>query len=382
MRPEIAKLVQQIHDTPGMAVFAIAGAGNQAITWVLGVGGASRTVLEIVVPYAQTSFAEFVGYEPEQTVSAETADDLARAAYRRAVHLRISDAPVFGIACTATIATDRTKRGEHRCHVSVWSGTDLTTYSLTLEKGLREREGEDEVVSLLVMRALAESLGIGFDLPMGLSRAEKVIGRSILYDDPIAALADGHIECVIIDESGTQTADGTHEGVVLPGSFNPLHEGHVALAQAASEMTGLPAIFELSVANVDKPPLDEDEIRRRAAQFEGRHMLALTREPRFFMKARLFPGCVFAIGWDTAVRIVDPMYYEGKHSNMIVALEVMRREGCRFLVAGRVDESGVFRTVDDIDIPADYTGMFEAIPESRFRIDISSTELRASGRTL
>ena len=50
--------------------------------------------------------------------------------------------------------------------------------------------------------------------------------------------------------------------IVYPGSFNPLHTGHVELALAsikAIEQTvecPPPLIFEISVANADKAPLD------------------------------------------------------------------------------------------------------------------------------
>ena len=142
-------LVQRIHDSDTQAVVSVAGAGTAAISWLLGVAGASRTVLEITVPYASSALTEFVGHEPAQFVSEDTAKSMAQSAYKRALHLRDGSQPVVGIACTATIATDRAKRGEHRCHIAAWSGSGVTTYNLTFVKGLRDRAGEDEIASLL-----------------------------------------------------------------------------------------------------------------------------------------------------------------------------------------------------------------------------------------
>ena len=375
MDNNIRKLMQEIHASPTKMVVAVAGAGAQSLTWLLAVAGASRTVLEVVVPYSSRSFAEFLGQEPEQFVTAETARDMARSAYRRALRLRQDSAPVVGIACTAAIASDRPKRGEHRCHVAAWTSSGVTTYSLRFVKELRDREGEDRIVSMLVTRALAEASGVEFHLALGLDERERVETHRVLYEDPIEALLADHVSTATVHPDGKIVADEPVHGGVLPGSFNPLHEGHERLARVASDMLGSQVTHELSITNVDKPPLEEAEVRSRAAQMAGTRPLAITRALVFYEKARLFPGCTFVIGWDTLVRLVDPIYYGGEESKMLTALEEIRGLGCRFLVAGRLDD-GVFHTLEDAPIPRGFEDLFTPIPESAFRFDISSTELR------
>lgn len=367
-------LVADLHAAPTAAVFAIAGAGTQAIAWLLSVAGASRSVLELSVPYSAPALAELVGYDPDQAVSRQTALDMARAAYRRALRLRAGDGGVAGVACTATIATDRPKRGEHRCHVAYWTGAAFAVFSLTFVKGLRDRAGEDAVASRLLLSAFAEAAGVRTSLFIDLDEGERVVARRDAYPDAVKALAAGHVDHALVS-AGSAEADAPVRGAVLPGSFNPLHRGHRSLADAASRILGEPVTFELSITNVDKPPLAEEEIRCRLAQFDVAEAVAVTRTPVFYRKADLFPGCAFVIGWDTATRLVDARYYEGSDARLVSALEHIRAQGCRFLVAGR-EHDGAFRTLDDVPVPRGFGDLFESIPESAFRQDVSSTELR------
>ena len=138
--------------------------------------------------------------------------------------------------------------------------------------------------------------------------------------------------------------------------------------------------FEISVTNVDKPPLLGETVRSRLAQFAWKSPVELTRAPTFVEKSRLFPGATFVVGADTAERLFAPQYYGDDEGRMYDALEEIANSGSGFLVAVRIDAAGHVRALNDIAVPRRYADLFTEIPERLFRLDTSSSEIRARGR--
>jgi len=171
--------------------------------------------------------------------------------------------------------------------------------------------------------------------------------------------------------------DETHvvEKAVLPGSFHPLHHGHLEMAAAAEEILGCDVAFELSIVNADKPPLDILELNQRAHQdFAGRNLL-LTNAGRFVDKARVFKNRTFVVGVDTICRIGDTRFYEDSDAKMESAVQAIASSGCRFLVFGRKN-GDKFIDVHAAEIPDLLAEICICVDEKQFRADVSSTELR------
>ena len=175
---------------------------------------------------------------------------------------------------------------------------------------------------------------------------------------------------------GSLTADPP--AALLSGSFNPLHAGHSGLAATAAALLGRPVAFELSAVNAEKPPLPPAAVLDRLSQFAGRHPVYAANAPTFNQKARLYPGAVFVVGFDTAERVIQPRYYGDSRANMLAALDELRARGNRFLVAGRLDDNGLFHGLPELNLPTGYETLFEAIPARLFRHDVSLTEIRAA----
>ena len=167
MEPALRAAVEAVHASPVRAVLHVTGGAAQSLGWVAAVPGASRTLLDARVPYGREATIEALGgTEPRRYVSSTTARDLAAAAYARGVRLSGLAAAsaaanatrhVVGLGCTCALTSEIPKRGEHRCVVATHDARGVTEYSLTFEKGRRDRWGEDAVASRVVVRALLDA---------------------------------------------------------------------------------------------------------------------------------------------------------------------------------------------------------------------------------
>jgi hypothetical protein len=366
-------LIAALHRAERQYVLALTGGGSGAAAQLLRVPGGSRTILEIIVPYSEQALADFLGRDVTRHCSAESSRAMAFRARDRARWLA-PEHRVLGLGCTASLVTDRPKQGDHRVHVSWCAGSRLATHSLVLTKGARDRPAEESVVDLVILNALAEGLSVGAKLSFPLLPGEELCVEHESVPGPEAFFEGTRSTCWIMPDG--QSAEKATPAAILPGSFNPVHEGHWGLAATAERLIGSQVAFELSVTNVDKPELNEQEVRRRLAGLLNHGPVVLTRAATFLDKARIFPGVVFVVGADTAWRIVEPRYYGNDPQAVVRALGEIRELGCRFLVAGRPDASGKYIRAEDVPWPAEFRDMIATIPPDTFHVDISSTQLR------
>ncbi len=312
--------IKRILDSGYKAVLVTTGGGSSALNALLTTSGASRFVADAQIPYSPEALERFLGEKPEQSVSSETARKLADVAFANSPPLEGCPkggvgSRRIGIACSAALQTDRERCGDDRAFICIKTAQAEKLYALHFSK--TSREEQEAFLSEWLLVLIAQAVG-----------AER--------------------------------------GLMLPGSFHPVHQGHCNLLKAAEEIACLHGIFELSSTNVDKPELMEDEVLRRASAIQN-IPVALTSAPRFTQKAELFPNATFVLGYDTAERLID--YADGNEWEKFQTVETL------FLVAGR-QHNGTFQGLENLTLPRGYESNFEEIPRHRFREDVSSTDLR------
>jgi len=382
-------IVKSIHSAPTKAVLYVTGGAVATLTWLMSVPGANGTVLEAVVPYAVKASDQLVGNQPSDSYSGRYQSiQLAEAAYRRAAELTdVGEWNFVGVAAACALRTELPKKGDHRCSVSVRTHKGIKTYAATFEKLVRGRAEEDIVASQMVLISMAEACR-AYSPEEAMNSIKSLLkGREkhsiqvqlVEFANPVASLLSGTFRCIEFSGHDYVLDAPRNDALVLPGSFNPLHEGHLQMMQAAEKQTGQKGLFELAVVNPDKGTLDEDTVHKRIQQFCDQGIpLLLTRASLFRDKAALMSNCTFLVGYDTAVRIIQPKYYGNSETNMMTELGFMRNRGCRFLVAGRavaVGGSKAFLSLRDAQIPTSLKDMFVGL--DGFRLDISSTEIRS-----
>lgn len=366
-------IVQALHDSPLKAVVVLTGGGSLFLSRLLCVPGSSRTLLAAHIPYAVEALDSFCSGSVEQAVSRDSVKRLAQIAFEEA------GPQGAGIACSAALRTDRDRHGNEHAWCCIRHGSVAIYAHIHFAKMESTRDQQEEALATLLLHMAAQAGGVPIDPWTEDSTRQRTNFESETLSCPMNAFYSGAHEWVIVHSDGRVEPRGLPAPSVLPGSFNPMHTGHFQLADAAEEITGAPVDFELSVTNADKPGIEPKEVRDRLRRIGRGRRILLTRAPFFSEKAELFPGRGFVIGYDTAARILDPAYYGGEQGYKD-ALRKLKEASTHFIVGGRWSSNG-FRTVDELQIPQEWISMFLQIPESKFRCDVSSTQIRAIGRS-
>ena len=355
---------ERLHASHWQGVVYLTGGGSPLLSDLLSIPGASNTVLEAAVPYAAKALSDLLGTTPEQAASNQTGRALSMRAYQRARDLGATEA--FGIGLSASLSSSVQKKGQTRAHWAIQTAEKSSSFELLLDNA-NPRSAQE----LQLNEAIWATIELCLLSTEQQHHASKFAMREYSAPaswQPLLAAAP-YATC-------TQQHDGR---LLLPGSFNPAHDGHREMLATAEAITGLSGAFEMTLRNADKPDLDYLTAHERLEGLAERPVW-VTNLSNFEQKSKQFPNATFVLGTDTLSRIAEPRFYADDPVRMLDAFNNLAAQGARFLVFGRRLQQQ-FVELTDLNLPTELAGLCQAVPAEQFRNDISSSAIRAKQTT-
>lgn len=407
-------LVQAIHSTPTMASIATTGGGTYIFPMLLEKGNGSKTLIGGFVPYDPAEHEDFLGGKSDKWVAEMDARALAMIAYMRAQKHKPNQ-EVVGIGATSSLMrVERDGDGnflaerkgrKHSIFIALQTArrtiTHTLVYSLDEEMAsviggdnpLDIRVAEERLTANLILNLLAEGCGVS-------SRIHTFAEEEIIRKEAIATEIHPNLPQLFFFNDHDYVGVSCNNGVItplpnyyppnglIPGSFNPIHEGHRQMRKELKDYLTVqmpePVVgYEIAIKRADKPPIDYLSLKERLqhiANHDETASLYITNATKFVDKALLFSNCTFGLGFDTAERLIDPIYYDNSIPGRDEALKVMRDRGTRFMVFGRQDpDTKEFLGLENLDNDF-FTSMAIGVHETRFRSNLRSRDIR-NGKT-
>jgi len=389
------ELTKPIHDSLQKLISSdvklslyVSGGCSSILGWLTLLGGSSKVIAETQNLYSRGSAANLLGYDTETYVDSQVTRDFAIKAftntqkymYYEANDLGFEQNRTLGVGISGALRSNYERKGLHHAYISLVDQKKYVTYYINLDKNKRSREEEDYFIGYNVLNLINTPVTETPILVGELFENDKitVLESMDTIDLLLSSLSTSTMNIIFLPGGKMLANQILKKCVVIPGSFNPLHDGHVALAEAVAQKFNLKSsdiVFELSALNADKGLIEREEIEKRVKAINERGFGAmLTHRPFFYAKNEYLRNGYFVVGTDTYKRIIDTKYYDNSQDIMISKLAEFIRCENHLVVAPRVNsQTNQLETLKDFPIPEILSNIHGL---DDFRMDISSTELR------
>jgi hypothetical protein len=344
----------------------VTGGGSGIFPKLLNAGGGSKFLLFGEIPYATEAISALLGYSPKQFTSEETARALAVKAYRRTLEYTEQSGSTVGIACTASLQKipDEREGRMHKviCVVQTNHKTIQLSWCNYLEPGqtpAEVRKFEEDLTEQTISAALLIGSGINYSIDGVQIRESHILDTCYDLADPCSA------KLVEITRDGIVDADSSRIDYILPGSFNPIHAAHYEILDSYKN-----SVFEISMINADKSAIDALTLEERLLRMRPGTKVLISNAKTFVEKSKLFPHTTFLVGYDTALRIINP-----KYAGSVESIEkIFTDYATNFIVFGRTIDGEYQHSISSF--PIEIRHLFTEHSEVLKNSELSSTKLR------
>ncbi len=249
--------IKNLKDIGATIYISTAGGGAAAITDLCSPPGRSSVILGATFINDTNLFNKYIGVE---TWSKYASQESARALSIVSQGVGKNGLKHIGIGIASSLATNNERVGRVNVTNIVATGYNFEIgYTHTFENETFENEKPDVMEKRtyqevrisdfldIIIECVAEIILNGF------SKVETIINE---YE----GFKGFYIKKI---NQATIESDSIN---VYPGSFNPIHEGHLTLKKLSEEITGNKTLLEISLVNFEKKRIDLNELSERVKE--------------------------------------------------------------------------------------------------------------------